>query len=64
MYSPWWSDSTDDPVEQAGQQWVRLGNEPPGRHVGGVRSGDRLEEGGVAGDVGEQERATTGSRVR
>jgi len=58
-----WSNSSYNPVEQARQQWIRLGNEPTGRHIGGVGSRDRLEEGGVTGDVGEQERATTGSRV-
>jgi hypothetical protein len=57
------SNSSHNPVEQARQQWVRLGKEPAGRHVGGVNSRDHLEEGGVPGDVGEQERATTGSRV-
>src|SRR4029453_2196614 len=58
-----WRYSSHNPVKEAGQQGIGLGNEPPGGHVGGVSCGDRLEEGGVAGDVGEQERATTGSRV-
>jgi hypothetical protein len=58
-----WRNPSHNPVEQAGQQRVGLGNEPPGGHVGGVSRGNRLEEGGVARDVGEQERPTTGSRV-
>ena len=37
-------DPSHNPVEQAGQQGIGLGNEPCGGHVGGVRCGDRLEE--------------------
>jgi hypothetical protein len=58
-----WHDPFDDAVEQARQQRIRLGDEGPLRQVRGVCLRHRLEEGRVAGDVGQQERATSRTRM-
>jgi hypothetical protein len=57
------SERLDDPVEETRQERVRLRDERPARHVGGVRFPHRLEERGVPGDVCEEKRSVADLRL-
>ena len=47
-YCEWWSDSLDDPIEEAAKQWISLGDKRAGRHVGGVDFCHGTQEGCVS----------------